>query len=165
MDRFLKLRVIRFGMVGVFNTLLDWGIYALVLLSLGTGYKIMFVDTDTWARAAGIAVGVTSAFFLNSRWVFKDHGFHNHLHQDFTFQEKLAIIGRSYTKFVASYAMGMGMNILAYTTMKRLHLDSFPVEYGLGVLSRLPALFVSTAVSAVFNYLFCKHFVFKPRVS
>lgn len=165
MNHLLKFRFIRFGMVGAFNTILDWSIYFLVLVLLGTGYKILLVETDTWARAAGIAVGVTSAFFLNSRWVFKDKGYHNHFHDTLTLSGKLTIITRSYVKFVASYAMGMGMSILAYTTMKRLHINEFPASFGLGLLAKLPALVVSTGVSAVFNYLFCKHFVFKPRTA
>jgi|GEM_PF-2284408 len=162
---FLRFRFVRFGMVGIINTVIDWGIYFLVLWLLGKGYKILFVETDTWARAAGIVVGVTSAFFMNSRWVFKDNGYHNHFFDEITWQEKFSIISKSYFKFVASYAMGMGMNILTYTTMKRLHLDEFPASMGLGLFSTLPALIVSTGVSAVFNYFFCKHFVFKPKVS
>ena len=165
MSRLLRFRFVRFGMVGVFNTILDWSVYFLVLIVLGEGYKIMHVETDTWAKAAGNVVGVTSAFFLNSRWVFKDNGYHNHLHDEITPKEKLLLIGGSYVKFVASYGLGMGMNILTYTTMKRFHVDEFPASFGLGLLSKLPALVASTGVSAIFNYLFCKHFVFRPKVS
>ena len=165
MARLLRFRFVRFGMVGVFNTVLDWSVYFLVLIMLGEGYKIMHVETDTWAKAAGNVVGVTSAFFLNSRWVFKDNGYHNHLHDEITPKEKLLLIGGSYVKFVASYGLGMGMNILTYTTMKRFHVDEFPASFGLGLLSKLPALVASTGVSAIFNYLFCKHFVFRPKVS
>ncbi|MDJ1467628.1 GtrA family protein [Cytophagaceae bacterium DM2B3-1] len=160
---FLRFRFIRFGLVGVFNTILDGAIYFLLLSLFGTGYKVFFIETDTWARAIAMFVGVTSAFFMNSRLVFKDNGYHNDFHEEITFSEKLAVVGRSYTKFIASYAMGMGMNLLTYTTMKRLHIDSFPPEMGLGLFSKLPAFIVSTGVSAVFNYFFCKHFVFKPK--
>jgi putative flippase GtrA len=169
MKRFLnsklfRFRFVRFGMVGVFNTVLDWAVYFTVLATLGDGHKIFFVETDTWARAAGIGVGVTSAFFLNSRWVFKDNGYHNHFFDDITWQQKVSIVFGSYVKFVASYALGMCMNILAYTTMKRLHIDEFPPHWGLGLFSKLPALVTSTAVSAIGNYLFLKHFVFKHKV-
>lgn len=152
-------------MVGAFNTVLDASIYFSLIWVLGKGYKIFYVETDTWAKAAGIAVGVTSAFFLNSRWVFKDHGYRSRYHEDITWVEKLPIVFRSYVKFVTSYAFGMGMNILVYTTMKRWHIDEFPEHFGFGLFSTLPAYIVSTGVSAVFNYLFCKHFVFKPKMS
>jgi putative flippase GtrA len=161
----LKFRFIRFGMVGAFNTLLDGSIYFSLLYLFGKEpQKFLFIETDTWARAIAMVVGVTSAFFMNSRLVFKDNGYHNHFHDEITLNEKLTIIGKSYTKFVASYAMGMGMNLLTYTTMKRWHIDEFPPELGLGIFSKLPAFVISTVVSAVFNYLFCKHFVFKPKV-
>lgn len=160
---FLRFRFIRFGIVGALNTVLDASIYFSLLFIFGQGYKVLFIETDTWARAIAMVVGVTSAFFMNSRLVFKDNGYHNHFYEEITFSEKLAIIGRSYIKFIASYAMGMGMNILTYTTMKRLHIDQFPPEMGLGLFSKLPAFMVSTVVSAVFNYFFCKHFVFKAK--
>lgn len=161
----LKFRFIRFGVVGAFNTILDGSIYFTLLYLFGSVHKFLFIETDTWARGIAMVIGVTSAFFMNSRLVFKDSGYHNHFHDEITSNEKVAIIVRSYFKFVTSYAMGMGMNILTYTTMKRLHLDAFPPELGLGVFSKLPAFVVSTVVSAVFNYLFCKHFVFKTKVA
>ncbi len=161
----LKFRFIRFGMVGAFNTVLDGSIYFTLLYVFGNVHKFLFVETDTWARGIAMLVGVTSAFFMNSRLVFKESGYHNRFHDEITFGEKVTIVVESYVKFIASYALGMGMNILTYTTMKKLHLDAFPAEWGLGVFSKLPAFVVSTGVSAVFNYLFCKHFVFKTKVA
>ncbi|MDJ1501771.1 GtrA family protein [Xanthocytophaga agilis] len=160
---FLRFRLIRFGIVGAINSVVDWGIFFLLLSQFGPVHKFLFIETDTWARGIAMFVGVTSAFFMNSRLVFKENGYHNHFHDEITFSEKMGIVGQSYVKFLATYAMGMGMNILTYTTMKRLHIDVFPPEMGLGIFSKLPALVVSTGVSAVFNYFFCKHFVFKAK--
>ncbi len=159
----LRFRFIRFGIVGAFNTILDASIYFSLLLVFGKGYKFLFIETDTWARAIAMAVGVTSAFFMNSRLVFKDNGYHNHFHDELTFGEKAGIVAKSYVRFISSYAMGMGLNLLTYITMKRLHIDEFPAEMGFGLFSKLPAFVVSTGVSAIFNYFFCKHFVFKPK--
>lgn len=54
---------IKFGMVGAFNTLLNYAIYNLCYYVFGSGVHI--------ANFIGFTISVLSAFFLQSRFVFR----------------------------------------------------------------------------------------------
>jgi len=56
---------LKFGLVGVSNTLLTLATYTLLLKVLGVWYLA--------ASAIGFAVGATNGFLLNRRWTFREH--------------------------------------------------------------------------------------------
>jgi putative flippase GtrA len=61
----MLVQFVKFGIVGVSNTLLTLVVYTLLL-------KVF----DVWylaASAIGFAVGATNGFLLNRRWTFRDH--------------------------------------------------------------------------------------------
>jgi putative flippase GtrA len=61
----LLLQFIKFGTVGVSNTLLTFAVYTLLLKVVGVWYIA--------ASAIGFAVGAVNGFLLNRRWTFRGH--------------------------------------------------------------------------------------------
>ncbi|HEV3282996.1 MAG TPA: GtrA family protein [Solirubrobacteraceae bacterium] len=59
------IQFIKFGTVGVSNTLLTFAVYTVLLKVFGVWYLA--------ASAIGFLVGATNGFLLNRRWTFKEH--------------------------------------------------------------------------------------------
>jgi putative flippase GtrA len=56
---------VKFGIVGVSNTVLGLGVYAVLLKGFGVWYLA--------ASALGFAAGATNGFLWNRRWTFRGH--------------------------------------------------------------------------------------------
>jgi putative flippase GtrA len=61
----LVAQFLKFGIVGVSNTLLTFGVYTLLLKVFGVWYLL--------ASGIGFAVGAVNGFLLNRRWTFRGH--------------------------------------------------------------------------------------------
>ncbi|MGO8906351.1 MAG: GtrA family protein [Solirubrobacteraceae bacterium] len=61
----LFVQFLKFGIVGVSNTLLTFIVYTLLLKVFGVWYLA--------ASAIGFTVGAINGFILNRRWTFRDH--------------------------------------------------------------------------------------------
>jgi putative flippase GtrA len=61
----IVIQFVKFGTVGVSNTLLTFAVYTLLLKVFGVWYLA--------ASAIGFLVGATNGFLLNRRWTFKEH--------------------------------------------------------------------------------------------
>jgi putative flippase GtrA len=61
----LVIQFVKFGTVGVSNTLLTFLVYTLLLKVFGVWYLA--------ASAVGFLVGATNGFLWNRRWTFKEH--------------------------------------------------------------------------------------------
>jgi putative flippase GtrA len=61
----LIVQFIKFGIVGVSNTLLTFVVYTLLLKVFGVWYLA--------ASAIGFVVGAVNGFLLNRRWTFSEH--------------------------------------------------------------------------------------------
>src|ERR1700726_3592253 len=59
------LQFLKFGIVGVSNTLLFFATYTLLLKVFGVWYLA--------ASAIGFAVGAVNGFLLNRKWTFNEH--------------------------------------------------------------------------------------------
>ena len=59
------VQFLKFGIVGVSNTLLAFAVYTLLLKVFGVWYIA--------ASAIGFAVGAVNGFLLNRRWTFREH--------------------------------------------------------------------------------------------
>jgi putative flippase GtrA len=59
------LQFVKFGIVGISNTLLTFAVYTLLLKVFGVWYLA--------ASAIGFVVGTINSFLLNRRWTFRDH--------------------------------------------------------------------------------------------
>ncbi len=61
----LIVQFLKFGIVGVSNTILAFAVYTLLLKVFGVWYVA--------ASGIGFAVGAVNGFLLNRRWTFKEH--------------------------------------------------------------------------------------------
>jgi putative flippase GtrA len=61
----MLVQFVKFGIVGISNTLLTLAVYTVLLKVFGVWYLA--------ASAIGFAVGATNGFLLNRRWTFRDH--------------------------------------------------------------------------------------------
>jgi putative flippase GtrA len=59
------VQFVKFGLVGISNTLITFAVYTLLLKVFGVWYLA--------ASAIGFAVGATNGFLLNRRWTFREH--------------------------------------------------------------------------------------------
>jgi putative flippase GtrA len=59
------VQFIKFGIVGISNTLLTFIVYTILLKGFGVWYLA--------ASAIGFIVGATNGFLLNRRWTFREH--------------------------------------------------------------------------------------------
>ena len=59
------IQFVKFGIVGISNTLLTFIVYTLLLKVFGVNYLL--------ASAIGFIAGATNGFLLNRRWTFRDH--------------------------------------------------------------------------------------------
>jgi len=59
------IQFLKFGVVGISNTLIAFAIYTLLLKGFGVWYIA--------ASAIGFAVGAVNGFLLNRRWTFQGH--------------------------------------------------------------------------------------------
>ena len=64
-DTHVLVQFVKFGIVGVSNTLITLLVYTLLLKVFGVWYIA--------ASAIGFAVGATNGFLLNRRWTFRTH--------------------------------------------------------------------------------------------
>ena len=61
----MVVQFVKFGIVGVSNTLLTLVVYTVLLKVFGVWYLA--------ASAIGFIVGATNGFLLNRKWTFKEH--------------------------------------------------------------------------------------------
>lgn len=61
----IVVQFVKFGIVGVSNTLLTFIVYTLLLKVFGVWYLA--------ASAIGFIVGATNGFLLNRKWTFREH--------------------------------------------------------------------------------------------
>ncbi len=59
------VQFVKFGIVGVSNTVIAFAVYTLLLKVFGVWYLA--------ASAIGFALGATNGFLLNRRWTFREH--------------------------------------------------------------------------------------------
>ena len=64
-NRQVLIQFVKFGLVGVSNTVLTFVVYTLLLKVFGVWYLA--------ASAIGFAIGATNGFLLNRRWTFSEH--------------------------------------------------------------------------------------------
>jgi len=57
-------RLVKFAVVGVANTAIDFGVF--LLLFYGLGWALLVANTLAWGA------GVTNSYLVNSRWTFHD---------------------------------------------------------------------------------------------
>ena len=139
--RLLDIPLFKFGLAGVVNTLVDFSVYWLFVFAL------VHPQEELVAKTIGAIAGISSAFVLNSFWVFRQN-FMPGLGKRSGLRRKASYIGVSFGKMFLTYSFGMVLNVLVFTLLR---------ERGLWELA---SLLGATAASMVFNYFFSKKFVF-----
>ena len=94
------VQFVKFGIVGISNTLLTFAVYTLLLKVFGVWYLA--------ASAIGFMVGATNGFLWNRRWTFREH------------------VGDAFTplRWTAVQGCGLGLNeVLLYLFVHEARLD------------------------------------------
>ncbi|AHM63621.1 GtrA-like protein [Flammeovirgaceae bacterium 311] len=147
LKRFFDSALIKFALAGVVNTLADYSVYYFV------AYYIFDADGHNIAKGVGAAIGITSAFILNSLWVFRQN-FMSEYGLRHTRGRKRMYVATSFGKMFLTYSIGMALNIF-----------SFSVLYQSGRFPEIVCLVAATAVSMVFNFVFTKKLVYSTKIS
>ncbi len=116
------VQFVKFGIVGVSNTLLTLLVYVLLLKVFGVWYLA--------ASAIGFAVGATNGFLLNRRWTFRDH------------------IGDSLTpvRWAVVQSCGLGINEgMLYLLVHDAQLDKLLAQVAATVLVTITTFFANRA--------------------
>jgi putative flippase GtrA len=116
------VQFVKFGTVGVSNTLLTFIVYTLLLKVFGVWYLA--------ASAIGFAVGATNGFLLNRRWTFRDH------------------VGDSLTPVRWATVQGVGLGInegLLYLLVDGASVDKLLAQAGATVVVTVSTFFANRA--------------------
>ena len=104
------LQFVKFGIVGVSNTLVSLAVCYGILLINKSGYMVYI------AQIAGWVVSVGNAFFWNNRFVFRQ--------KDNTLRRVAARLLRTYVAYAASMALSIA---LSYGEINLLHISEWLV--------------------------------------
>ncbi len=133
------MRILKFGSVGVLNTLVDYGVFN--ALVLGAGLPVIF------ANPLSYSAGILNSWFWNSRWTFSDRPMR-------------------YPRLAMPAFVGVNLLGLAINTGVLLVLWAAGESMGLPALLPEAAYLnayktVAILCSMVWNYLATRHFVFR----
>ncbi len=116
------VQFLKFGLVGISNTVITFVIYTVLLKVFGVWYLA--------ASAIGFAVGATNGFLLNRRWTFREH------------------VGDSLTpvRWAAVQGCGLGVNEgLLYLFVDDARLDKLLAQGAATVVVTVSTFFVNRA--------------------
>jgi putative flippase GtrA len=116
------VQFVKFGIVGVSNTLLTFAVYTALLKVFGVWYLA--------ASAIGFAVGATNGFLLNRRWTFREH------------------VGDALTpvRWGIVQSAGLGINeALLYVLVHDGHLDKLLAQAGATAVVTVTTFFANRA--------------------
>jgi putative flippase GtrA len=116
------IQFIKFGIVGISNTLLTFAVYTLLLKVFGVWYLL--------ASAIGFIAGATNGFLLNRKWTFADH------------------VGDSLTpvRWAIVQGGGLGINeLLLFLFVDSAHLDKLLAQAFATVFVTISTFFVNRA--------------------
>ena len=133
------MRVLKFGSVGVLNTLVDYAVFN--ALVLGAGMSVVPANLISYST------GIANSWFWNKRWTFADRPMR---------YPRLAL-----PMFVVVNLVGLALNTGAVIGLQALgtHLgvgEMMPEAVYLNIYKTL-----AIAVSYTWNYLAIKHLVFR----
>jgi len=151
-------QAIKFILIGVLAVLTDIVCYFIMLNSLPE--KIYFLDNEVVAKAISFLFGFTVTYTLNNRWTWRktDHS-----------KERIF-------KSLLLYSISLGLNVFLNSFFLYLLRDNGMVNYfpfstanqlfsllGLSIGAHLYAIIITTGLTAVFNFLGQKFWVFTDK--
>jgi putative flippase GtrA len=116
------VQFVKFGIVGISNTILTFIVYTLLLKVFGVWYLA--------ASAIGFIVGATNGFLLNRRWTFREH------------------VGDTYTplRWGVVQAGGLGIDeALLYLLVHDAHMDKLLAQGLATIVVTVTTFFVNRA--------------------
>jgi putative flippase GtrA len=118
----ILIQFVKFGIVGVSNTLLTFIVYTILLKGFGVYYLL--------ASAIGFICGATNGFLLNRRWTFRDH------------------VGDSFTpvRWAIVQSCGLAINeVLLYLLVHDAHVEKLLAQALATVVVTLTTFFANRA--------------------
>ena len=131
----LRGQVARFAVVGVLNTIVDYGLFNL----LGYGLHVSLV----LAQAIGVTAGIVNSFLLNKLWTFRSRGWGDWR--------------RELTAFLLVSGIGFAINVGGFAVLHSIFGAS---SWVVGNLEKVS----TTVVSMVWNFIGYRFFAFRTHV-
>jgi len=147
MDKKTLIQFVKFALVGVSNTLIDWIVYFLLTLIP------FFANLESWAKAISFAVAATNSFIFNSIWTFRSE-FKKGLDKS---KSKVAAGSEYYIKFMVVSVIGFGLNLWVFT-LARAYL--FP---GKERIFQLFALVLASGIVIIWNFVANKWWTYREK--
>ncbi len=140
------LQLIKFGLIGVSNTLIDF----LVAAALNAIFGIYYL-----AKIIGYACGIANSYFWNSRW---------------TFREERRRDAREIVTFVAVNLVTLGLSLLLqWLFREQMHLDTWWIGFaGENWFTKLLngerfCILLASGIALIVNFIGNKLLVFRKR--
>ena len=142
----ISMQFIKFSIVGLSNTFIDWGVfYYLISFSF-------FGTHETLSKVLSFVVAGTNSFFWNSIWTFRE-GFLNGIRC--SQGHKIVTVSRYFVKFLIVSVFGLFANASAFTLMRHALVSVTSDSTG-----RLISLALATAVIISINFLANKYWTY-----
>lgn len=138
-----RLEFVKFGLVGIINTAVDFAVLNLLIYSLGLGSGNSHYS---FFKIISFTAAVANSFFLNKWWVFKSNIANSQSNEMFRFLS-VSIVGLVLNTSVSSIIFKIGPTVLPLS---------------LSVWANLASL-IGTLVVFVSNFFGYKFFVFKKQ--
>lgn len=140
------IQLLKFGLIGVSNTLID----LLVSFVLNAAFGIFYL-----AKIIGYACGIANSYFWNSRW---------------TFREERRRDAREILSFIVVNLVTLGLSLLLQWVFRdKLHLDAWWTGFaGENFLTKLLngerfCLLLASGIALLVNFVGNKLFVFRKK--
>lgn len=135
LKKILKIKIIKFAIVGGLGTILNLAIFFLFVDILKLNEYII--------SSLAFVVAATQNYLLNHIWTFKE----------ITANDKVSFWG--WTKFMLSSLIGLAINLIVLKiTILLFNPEIKVIAQGVGILSGM-----------IVNFIFSKFFVFKKKVA
>lgn len=140
------IQLLKFGLVGISNTLLD----LLITMALNALFQIYYL-----AKIIGYACGILNSYIWNSKWTFKE-------------EHKKDV--REIVSFVVVNLITLGLSLgLQWVFRDKLHFDSWWINFaGTNWFTNIIngerfCLLISSGIALLVNFVGNKLFVFKKE--
>jgi len=144
-DNFIQF--LKFAVVGVSNTLVDWLIF--FLLTHLTSY---FASNEVFAKVISFAVAVTNSFIWNSLWTFRKE-----YKAGLEAEDKRTVGAIYFGRFIAVSVVGLIFNTLVFMIIR----PAAGMIFSQTALAQLSALLVATLAVLIWNFLANKFWTYK----
>jgi putative flippase GtrA len=141
------VQFLKFALIGVLNTAIDWAVYFLLTL------LPFFATFESWAKAISFVAAATNSFIFNSLWTFRSE-FKQGLNQG---KSKVAAGSEYYVKFMVVSAVGFFLNLWIFTLSRDY------LFMGTSRLQQAFALVLASGAVIIWNFLANKWWTYRDK--